>query len=1056
MNQRSDRAAGRFALSTFSFLAIAVGVPYLLVRVSTARFGSANPLGGVNSWDSGAIGDALRNPLSDDTVVDLLLRACLCVAWIAVGVIVVNTIVEVVHQVRHRGVPMPAMRGLGWSQGVARFIAVGVLVVMPMTSVRPSLAQAPVGDPWAPAAGAPLVIDYGGAFDQSSRGTNGGPQEVAPDTAPAVATYTVQRGDSVFSIAANLANHDEQRTLDIADEILDLNLDATMADGQRFSNPAYVEPGWVLRLPTTPSANTPAAITSAAVATPPDLGENDVHVVAPGDTLWGIAEDEYGSGTEWAEIWDENAGDDMGGGRSFDDPNLILPGWELDVPAEGVSAEVVPPEPPIIATPIVETPASTPPSEPPSPWAEPIDPVAGAAPSDPAATTAAPEAPTPTTTSTSTSTSTTPSTTTSTVVPIGGRTRAVEPGPTSAPDAPAPIRLEHAAMLAAGILMLVGVRRRQRLRAATPRSRVPEPRPEVVETELLLRRIEPGERGPRIDVACRSAAFHLIGTGVQIAVVQVSPDGEIALTLSGDHFPPAPWTGDGDNVWHLPAAIPVELLSESARRVGMPCVAFAQLGVDGDGWEVLVDLEACGTLAIDGQPSQADAVVRGLAAGLATSLYAEVAHFVTVAMSPDVLLDHRNAHQAESIDAAFDHAATLVGSTSMDERSSFELRSLRTGGEMWEPAVILLTDRDAIEQADGVPLPAAGHGIALVAVVGPNGLPGAPARLRAEPTEWILTVAGRSISMTPIGLDRADVDAVLAILHDAEQPLIWMDALVPSESPITDSTAALPGASEADDPESNTFEPIDHEIVVRLLGAVEVWSADGVRAEFERSKTVELIAWLVTHRTNSTRGLARTALWELDVRDATFANVVSEARRGMARLVTLHDGEEWLARTLTEQLPLHPLVVSDAQLVEQRLAHARLQPPSQAIETLRPAVAMIDGMPFAGTSYLWPDAEGITSNLVLLAMSACTELAEHALSMGDIELVFEATSHGLAVLPAHEGLIALRMRSYAKSGDLAGVRQEWENYERVIVADAWSDGEPAPQLVDLRRDLLGP
>jgi len=34
------------------------------------------------------------------------------------------------------------------------------------------------------------------------------------------------------------------------------------------------------------------------------------------------------------------------------------------------------------------------------------------------------------------------------------------------------------------------------------------------------------------------------------------------------------------------------------------------------------------------------------------------------------------------------------------------------------------------------------------------------------------------------------------------------------------------------------------------------------------------------------------------------------------------------------------------------------------------------------------------------------------------------------------------------------VRQEWENYERVIVADAWSDGEPAPKLVALRRQLL--
>ena len=357
-------------------------------------------------------------------------------------------------------------------------------------------------------------------------------------------------------------------------------------------------------------------------------------------------------------------------------------------------------------------------------------------------------------------------------------------------------------MLAAGILILVGVRRRQRLRAATPRSRIPEPRPEVVETELLLRRIEPGERGPRIDVACRSAAFHLIGTGVQIVVVQVSPDGEIALTLSGDHIPPAPWIGEGDNVWHLPAGIPVELLGESARRVGMPCVAFAQLGVDNDGWEVLVDLEACGTLAIDAQPSQADAVVRGLAAGLATSLYAEVAHLVTVSMSPDVLLDHRNAHQAESIDAAFDHAASLVGSTSMDERSSFELRSLRTGGEMWEPAVILLTDRDAVEREEGVPLPPAGHGIALVAAVGPDGLPDAPARLRAEPTEWILTVAGRSISMTPIGLDRADVDAVLAILHDAEQPLIWMDDLVETESPIVDVPEA--GATPSRPPSSQS------------------------------------------------------------------------------------------------------------------------------------------------------------------------------------------------------------------------------------------------------------
>ena len=146
----------------------------------------------------------------------------------------------------------------------------------------------------------------------------------------------------------------------------------------------------------------------------------------------------------------------------------------------------------------------------------------------------------------------------------------------------------------------------------------------------------------------------------------------------------------------------------------------------------------------------------------------------------------------------------------------------------------------------------------------------------------------------------------------------------------------------------------------------------------------------------------------------------------------------------------------DADLVEDRLAHARVQPPSQAIETLRPAVELVRDMPFAGTSYLWPDAEGITSNLVLMAITATAEFASHALSLGDTDGVFWATGKGLRVLPGHEELIALRMQAHARAGDLAGVRQEWESYERVLVADAWSDGEPAPKLLALRRELLHP
>ena len=70
----------------------------------------------------------------------------------------------------------------------------------------------------------------------------------------------------------------------------------------------------------------------------------------------------------------------------------------------------------------------------------------------------------------------------------------------------------------------------------------------------------------------------------------------------------------------------------------------------------------------------------------------------------------------------------------------------------------------------------------------------------------------------------------------------------------------------------------------------------------------------------------------------------------------------------------------------------------------------------------------------------------------DGERVIDAT--GLLVLPGHEELIALRMRAHAVRGDTAGVRLEWEQYERALAADSWSGDEPSPKLAALRRELL--
>ncbi len=624
-------------------------------------------------------------------------------------------------------------------------------------------------------------------------------------------------------------------------------------------------------------------------------------------------------------------------------------------------------------------------------------------------------------------------------------------------------------MLSGGVLTLLAVRRRNRLRSARPRSRLPEPPDGPAATERALRAIDAGDRFERVEVAIRAAASPMIEREERVVAVLVDVDGTIELHASGPVELASPWEGIGAQ-WSLAATVPLELLATDVRRGSAPTPTLVQLGRTNDDRDVYVDLEALEALEIGGPADQADSVVAAIAATLAGSVLAEVTTLVGLGVPDAAFLDHRLHVPVRNAQRAFEAAADAIGSTAAQSRSTFELRSRAMSGETWEPAVVL-----AGSAAGTLTPPRSRTGLAVVSA---SPIHGPSSRLAPDGDVWELRPAG--IRFVPIGLGRADIDAIAELVavpepepmpEPAERRLDGDDdhTWVPGVHPTGASDAArVEPAFEVEREGQRADEAaagVDAEpgsdappwaLLVRLFGPVVVADSDGSLVEFERSKTRELIAWLATHRDRSTRMAARTALWELDVRDATFANVVSEARRALARLVEPPEGVEWVGRTMTEALPLHELVRTDAELLAHALDAARLQPPAQAIATLVPAVDRIAGAPFEGTSYLWPDAEGITSNLVLLATSAATELAAHCLSVGDVEGVFSATGRGLRVLPGYEELIGLRMQAHARSGDHAGVRQEWESYERVITADPWSDGEPSPKLVDLRRRLLHP
>ena len=272
------------------------------------------------------------------------------------------------------------------------------------------------------------------------------------------------------------------------------------------------------------------------------------------------------------------------------------------------------------------------------------------------ATTAAPSTtlPPPTTSSTTTS-----STTTTLPPPVGPE--AVDTADTDDDSgSPAPIGLGQAALISTGIVALVAARRRAKLRAAEPPARLPVPNPDRAATERMLRRLDAGERLLRVDIALRAAAAELADGDQRIVVVRCAPDGTVEVHLTGPASLSAPWTGTGSK-WALPGSVPVDDLATRARAVGAPCIALTQIGTDEDDWDVLVDLEATGLLAVDADPEPADGVVRALAIGLASSEFAEVAHLVGVGIDEEAFLGHRHAHVVPTVDEAIELAATLIG-----------------------------------------------------------------------------------------------------------------------------------------------------------------------------------------------------------------------------------------------------------------------------------------------------------------------------------------------------------------------------------------------------------
>ncbi|MCK9878302.1 bacterial transcriptional activator domain-containing protein [Frankia sp. Ag45/Mut15] len=908
------------------------------------------------------------------------------------------------------------------------------------------------------------------------------PKAAGPDTAAFTVTHThagpydIHRSERYDTLRSLAAQH--YGSADLWWIIRDASVGVVQPDGS--SLPAgfvAVDPGTILHIPSAPLADVSYALAAdrepAGPATQPRAGN---HEVLPGENLWTIVDAAYRDLSPLDvraavdSVFAANHGVTDQHGHVLTSPQLINPGMRLRLP-------VLPPNPELPSSPEAGRPAApssttaTAPSAPSAPRIA-ATPTALTTPEPPvSSSSASAAAPTPTSQPTPLEPAQAPALPPSPTPPSPALTTAagqqlVTPNlsPTHTPAMPTTPTTPHSPhdrttesltwLAAAGLLAttIVGswtARRRRRDNHTTPRHIVPPAPPDQAELHAALLEADDPDRLDRIDAALRHLALTHLGqpTGPHPQVLLVHPDDtvEIYLHPNGTHDLPAPWEAGPDPlIWALPADAVLPPLTD----LPPPCPALVQLGATLDGADVLADLEALGSLAIHADTDRLRATTRAILATLISSPWANLTRIHTLGLDSHAVTDPERVTADDTADtllAAAQHDSDLLQHT-LDAGGYPTTLTARINepGEEFDPLIALLvTDSGSNGSSDVEAGPVhdlvdlSGDGLRGLGVL----LPADTAIttrwvLRPTPTEenpdlWRLQPLGLPFVLTGLPADTSDTLAEL-----------WADAAAPLPE------VPLPPAA----PDPHPFTEPPWQVMVRLLGPVDVTARDGTHADpaTTRERTNEVLAWLITHR-RGTRTDLESALWPRGATPKTIANALSRVRRLLTTLAG-DDAEHWLPRFERTALTLAPQVTSDLDLLEARIHHAEQHRnhPETAIPVLKEAVDLILGIP---AGYPWLDAH-MGSILTTTPIKAVILLAQHHLEHGDTAAALATTIRGLEILPAHTELFALRLRAHALNHDPNALRAEYRAYLRAEQAEPYWDGDTDRDLETLHQRLL--
>jgi DNA-binding SARP family transcriptional activator len=228
---------------------------------------------------------------------------------------------------------------------------------------------------------------------------------------------------------------------------------------------------------------------------------------------------------------------------------------------------------------------------------------------------------------------------------------------------------------------------------------------------------------------------------------------------------------------------------------------------------------------------------------------------------------------------------------------------------------------------------------------------------------------------------------------------------------------------------------------VKILGPFTITGA----AEQLQPKQAELVLALALA---APAGLSNSALCSMLGADPDHPKPADAVRqiitRTRRRLGLASDGQEYIVHAGNGQYVLHPDACLDWTRFRELVALGRA-------DDLRAAISLINGQPFTGSYFWWIDiplAETVRAEIVDTAET----LAEFELATGSPRAAARAARAGLMAETSAEQLWRAVMRAEHAAGNLAGVAEAWRRCLDAI-EDIAPGGEPHPDTATLYRQL---